>query len=94
MLSNFSHRNDLAFANTLGDSSELFGLHTWDGYRNVNVIPRQIDYILIDEASVLCSDSWILDSAATSSDHRPVVLKLRGKVRRTWTPGAKGPVAG
>jgi len=94
MLSNYARRNDLAFANTVCDSSELGGLHTWDGYRKINVVPRQIDYIMIDEASVLASDSWILDSAATSSDHRPVVLRLKGKVRRVWTPGAKGACRG
>ena len=55
MLSNYAHRNDLAFANIVCDSSELGGLHTWDGYRKVNIIPRQIDYIMIDEASVLAS---------------------------------------
>ena len=65
MLSNYARRNDLAFADTVCDSSEFGGLHTWDGYRKINVVPRQIDYIMIDEASVLASDSWILDSAAT-----------------------------
>ena len=45
---------------------------------------------MIDEASALASDSWILDSAATSSDHGPVLMRLKGKVQRVWTPGAKG----
>ena len=46
MLSDYAHRNDLAFANTVCDSSELGDLHAWGGYRKVNVVPRQIDYIM------------------------------------------------
>jgi len=89
LLANFSRRGDLSFANTLRDSAQLGGLHTRGGYGKVNIIPRRIDCILIGESSIPAADPWVLDSAATSSDHRQVVLRLKVLVRRVWALGVK-----